>query len=186
MDFNEIKELIKLVNETNISEIKITNESMDIVIRTKNYTKAIKGNKKIMTQQLPVSLPAPVIPNISPVDVSISKGQAPIQENALSSAVPNTHNNGSSASDNNILVTDNSKPVTSPMIGTFYRASGPGKEPYVKIGDVIEKGQVVCIIEAMKLYNEVQAEFGGKIVEVLVENKEPVEYGQALFKVEPA
>jgi acetyl-CoA carboxylase biotin carboxyl carrier protein len=76
-------------------------------------------------------------------------------------------------------------PIKAPMVGTFYRAPAPEAKQYVEIGQVIEVGQVVCIIEAMKLMNEIKSEIKGKVVEVLVENAEPVEYGQALFMVEP-
>ncbi|MFH1552111.1 MAG: acetyl-CoA carboxylase biotin carboxyl carrier protein [Candidatus Omnitrophota bacterium] len=79
----------------------------------------------------------------------------------------------------------NLKEVKSPMVGTFYRATSPDADPYVEIGDIVHKGDVLCIVEAMKLMNEVKAEFGGKIVEISVENAEPVEYGQNLFLVEP-
>ena len=77
------------------------------------------------------------------------------------------------------------KEVKSPMVGTFYRAPGPDTEPYVQVGDVIQKGDVLCIVEAMKLMNEVKAEFGGRVVEISVENADAVEYGQVLFLVEP-
>jgi acetyl-CoA carboxylase biotin carboxyl carrier protein len=76
--------------------------------------------------------------------------------------------------------------VTSPIVGTFYRASSPDKPAYVEVGDVVKKGQVLCIIEAMKLMNEIESETVGKIVQVLVESGQPVEYGQALFVIEPA
>ena len=75
--------------------------------------------------------------------------------------------------------------IKSPMVGTFYRASSPGAKPYVKVGDVIKSGDVVCIIEAMKLMNEIKAEIGGKIVQIPVKNGEPLEFGQTLFVVEP-
>ena len=78
------------------------------------------------------------------------------------------------------------KEIASPMVGTFYRAPSPDTEPYAEVGDVVKKGDVVCIIEAMKLMNEVKAEISGRIVEIPVENAEPVEYGQALFLIEPA
>jgi oxaloacetate decarboxylase alpha subunit len=77
-------------------------------------------------------------------------------------------------------------PIKAPMVGTFYRAPGPDTKPYVEIGQIIEPGQVVCIVEAMKLMNEIKAEVKGKVVEILVENARPVEYGQVLFMVEPA
>ena len=78
------------------------------------------------------------------------------------------------------------KAITSPMVGTFYRAPAPDADPFVETGDVVEAGQTVCIIEAMKLMNEIEAEFKGKVVQVLVENAQPVEFGQKLFLVEPA
>lgn len=77
-------------------------------------------------------------------------------------------------------------PIESPMVGTFYRAPAPGAEPYVKEGDVIQKGAVVCIVEAMKLMNEIESEVAGRIVRVVAENGKPVEFGQPLFLVEPA
>ncbi len=80
----------------------------------------------------------------------------------------------------------NLKEVKAPMVGTFYRAPAPDVEPYVEIGDTVQKGDVLCIVEAMKLMNEVKAEFGGKVVEICVENAEPVEFGQVLFRIEPA
>jgi len=76
--------------------------------------------------------------------------------------------------------------IKSPMVGTFYRAPSPGAKPYVEIGDVIKPGDVVCILEAMKLMNEIKAEMGGKVIEIRVENGQPVEFGQTLFTIEPA
>jgi acetyl-CoA carboxylase biotin carboxyl carrier protein len=78
------------------------------------------------------------------------------------------------------------KEVKSPMVGTFYRSPSPDTDPYVQVGDMVQKGDVLCIVEAMKLMNEVKAEFGGRIMEICVENAEPVEYGQNLFVVEAA
>src|SRR5690606_19007171 len=78
------------------------------------------------------------------------------------------------------------KQVLSPFVGTFYRAPAPGKEPYVKVGQTVKPGQVLCIIEAMKLMNEIEAEFAGRVVEILVEDGQPVEFGEPLFVVEPA
>jgi acetyl-CoA carboxylase biotin carboxyl carrier protein len=77
------------------------------------------------------------------------------------------------------------KEIKSPMVGTFYRAPSPDVDPYVQVGDVIQKGDVLCIVEAMKLMNEVKAEIGGRVVEIAVENADAVEYGQVLFVVEP-
>jgi acetyl-CoA carboxylase biotin carboxyl carrier protein len=77
-------------------------------------------------------------------------------------------------------------PITSPMVGTFYRSSSPNVEPFVKVGQAIEKGQVVCIVEAMKLMNEIESDVSGRITKILLENAQPVEFGQELFLVEPA
>ncbi|HWP35744.1 MAG TPA: acetyl-CoA carboxylase biotin carboxyl carrier protein, partial [Thermodesulfobacteriota bacterium] len=76
--------------------------------------------------------------------------------------------------------------VTSPIVGTFYRAASPDAPPYVEVGSVVKKGQVLCIIEAMKLMNEIEAEFDGRVVAILVENGQPVEFGEPLFHIEPA
>jgi acetyl-CoA carboxylase biotin carboxyl carrier protein len=76
--------------------------------------------------------------------------------------------------------------VTSPFVGTFYRSSSPGVPPFVEVGQTVRKGQVLCIVEAMKLMNEIEAEVAGKVAEVLVQNGQPVEFGQALFRIEPA
>ena len=83
-------------------------------------------------------------------------------------------------------VTGNQTRITSPIVGTFYRSSSPDKPPYVEVGDIVKKGQVLCIIEAMKLMNEIESETTGKIIQALVENGDPVEYGQPLFVIEPA
>ena len=82
-------------------------------------------------------------------------------------------------------IKSNVKEVKSPMVGTFYRSASPDVDPYVEVGDIVNKGEVLCIVEAMKLMNEVKAEFGGKIVEISIENAEAVEFGQTLFFVEP-
>jgi acetyl-CoA carboxylase biotin carboxyl carrier protein len=82
--------------------------------------------------------------------------------------------------------TDNLAVITSPMVGTFYRAPAPDADPYVEVGDMVEVGQTVCIIEAMKLMNEIKSEVRGKIVEICVDNAEPVEFGQVLFRVDPS
>jgi len=83
-------------------------------------------------------------------------------------------------------VDENLLEIKSPMVGTFYRAPGPGAKPYASVGDTVEPGQVVCIIEAMKLMNEIESEVSGKITKILVENEQPVEFGQTLFLVSPS
>ncbi|MBI3398046.1 MAG: acetyl-CoA carboxylase biotin carboxyl carrier protein [Deltaproteobacteria bacterium] len=79
---------------------------------------------------------------------------------------------------------DKQKQITSPMVGTFYRMPSPDSKPFVEVGDIVKKGQIVCIVEAMKLMNEIESEFGGKIISILIENGQPVEYGEPLFIIE--
>lgn len=83
------------------------------------------------------------------------------------------------------VIEDKYHAVRSPIVGTFYRSATPGAESYVNVGDTVKKGQILCIVEAMKLMNEIESEVGGKVVEIMVEDAQPVEYGEALFKIEP-
>lgn len=170
MEFKQIKELINLVNKTKISELKIQQGEFKINIRSKSFTKAIQSSKDAST--MPISV-AQTIPQAMPAVAPMAA--API---ARGEALPPTK--GEAPAGNENLLT-----IKSPMIGTFYRAAGPDKDPFVKIGDNIDTGTVLCMIEAMKLFNEIEAEVSGKIVKVLVENNSPVEYDQPLFLVEP-
>lgn len=170
MEFKQIKELINLVNKTKISELKIQQGEFKINIRSKSFTKAIQSSKDAST--MPISV-AQTIPQAMPAVAPMAA--API---ARGEALPPTKGEAPAVNEN--LLT-----IKSPMIGTFYRAAGPDKDPFVKIGDNIDTGTVLCMIEAMKLFNEIEAEVSGKIVKVLVENNSPVEYDQPLFLVEP-
>ena len=156
MNLEEIKDLIKLVSKSGLGKVEIEREGFRI---------SIKGSQTepIMYQAAPVATApvaaAPVVTNVAPVT---------------------TENN-----ENN---TENSRYITvkSPMIGTFYRTPGPDKDAFVNVGDTIQKGDKVCIIEAMKTFNEIEAEISGKIIKVLVDNASPVDYDQPLFLVDPA
>ena len=164
MDQNQIKELIKLINQTEIGELKIQNGDFKISIRRKDYQK--KNNNTGVVSQAPNYIPTTPPPStptvITEKKEDITTTTAPIAENS-------------------------SKYITikSPMIGSFYRSPGPDKEPYVKVGDTIEKGQVLCMIEAMKLFNEIESELSGTIIKVLIDNSSPVEYDQPLFLIDP-
>ena len=149
MNLKEIKELIKMLDETDISELNLESEGVKICIR--------KG--------LVATAVAPAV-SVAPV-----AAQAPA---AKAEAVPTAP----------AARADNVVEITAPMVGTFYRTPSPEAAPFVQVGDIVSKGQAVCIIEAMKLMNEIEAEVGGRIIEVLVENGQPVEYGQPLFLVE--
>jgi len=164
MTFKEIQELIKLVGKSNLSEFKITTEKVDISIRTDSYS---KGGKVMMAPQVmaPAAMPAAPAPAPAPAAQS-APAPAPAgggEEKAPATAVE----------------------VKSPIVGTFYRSASPDKPPYKKVGDQVAVGEVVCIVEAMKLFNEIESEVAGTIVKVLVEDASPIEYDQVLFLVEP-
>ena len=169
MDYKEIQNLIKLINNSNLAEFKMKDGDFRLTIRTKEYQKLIN---------VPPQATAPPVVVSPPVTVP---AETPAQSKA--SAPPATHaeppKNEEQETKKELLE------IRSPIVGTFYRAAGPDKEPYVKIGDNIDVGTVFCIVEAMKLFNEIESEVKGKIVDVLVEDATPVEYDQVLFLVDP-
>lgn len=159
MDIKQIQELVKLINKTNIGEITIEEEGIKITVK----------QKKDPVQNIIAGVAAPAqAPVAQPAAAPAISAPPPSQKPA---AEPKAEN----------LVT-----IKSPMIGTFYRQAGPGKPIFVNVGDEVTPGKVVCIIEAMKLFNEIESEVKGKIVKVLVEDASPVEYDQPLFLVEPS
>lgn len=162
MDFKQIQELIKLVNSSNIGEVSVEQKDFKITIKQKeeHITQVIAAP---MQQQLPAS----------------SFQQSP-QQPLLQQASPPPQNTSSAAN-----LSTNTITIKSPMIGTFYRRPSPDKPNFVEIGDEVSVGKVVCIIEAMKLFNEIESEVSGKIVKILVEDSSPVEYDQPLYLVEP-
>lgn len=160
MDLKQIQELIKLANKGELRELKIEDGDFRVIIKTKY---AAPDAVVQTVQHAPVAASAAVAP------VSETKEEKP----ATQPAAP--------AADDSKLIT-----IKSPMIGTFYRSAGPDKEPFVKIGDNIDKGSVLCIVEAMKLFNEIESEVSGKIVKVLLDDASPVEYDQPLFVVDPS
>lgn len=167
MKLNEIQDLIKFVAKSGVSEVELETKDVKIVIKTP----AGKSKEQVVVQTVAAAPVAqPVIQTAAPV----VQQAAPVTETKTPAA-----NNGG---------TDESKYVTikSPMIGTFYRSSSPDKPPFVNVGDEIGAGKTVCIIEAMKLFNEIESDVKGKIVKVLVNDATPVEYDQPLFLVDPA
>ena len=159
MNITEIQDLIKFVAKSGVTEVEIEKKDFKIVIKSE---KAGKIEQQYIVQQ---SMPA-AAPQAAPV-------AAPI---ASIPAAPTAAEND----DSKYVV------VKSPMIGTFYRSAGPDKESFVSVGQSIAKGDTVCIIEAMKLFNEIESEVSGKIVKVLVDDASPVEYDQPLFLVDPS
>jgi acetyl-CoA carboxylase biotin carboxyl carrier protein len=160
MDFKQIQELIKLINKSNIGEVSIEEKGFKLTIKQKEEA---AQNVFAAPQQFPQSFQAP--------SAATPQATAP-------AAAEKTKNASDSATDN--LIT-----IKSPMIGTFYRSSTPGKPPFIEIGDDITPGKVVCIIEAMKLFNEIESEVKGRIVKVLADDASPVEYDQPLFLIDP-
>lgn len=166
MDFKQIQELIKMINKSNIGEVSI---------EQKDFKVTIKQKEENITQ---------VLSSPMPMQSQAYAPQPAIQGSAQPAALPS-----SSASEKSKAaesVNANTVTIKSPMIGTFYRKSSPDKPNFVEPGDEVAPGKVVCIIEAMKLFNEIESEISGKVVKVLVEDASPVEYDQPLFLVEPA
>lgn len=159
MNFDEIKDLIKLVSKTGLGKVQIEKEDFQLTI---SGNKNSKAEQPIIVQspQPMMAAPAPAAP--APL------AEAPAKEK---SATP--------AEDDNLIT------VNSPMIGTFYRSPGPDKDSFVNVGSTFNVGDKLCIIEAMKTFNEIEAEVSGKIVKVLVDDASPVDYDQPLFLVEP-
>lgn len=181
MNFKEIQELVKLIGRSNLTEFKIKDGEFELSIRTDKYEK-LKQHQPAPQPQVPaqqgpiIQMPPVQQPFAAPSPAPAAASQ-PMPEPEPAAEAPMA---GKAETEGNYTT------VRSPIVGTFYRSSSPEKPPYVKVGDVIKVGQVVCIVEAMKLFNEIESEIGGKIVKVMVEDAQPVEYDQVLFIVEPA
>lgn len=169
MTFEEIKSLIQLINKSDLAEFRFEEGEQKIVIRTSKFN---NGKQQIFQTAAPVAAAAPIA--AAPVAASTPVAAAPIAAEASKGAAKSADTEGG-----------NYLEIKSPIVGTFYRSAGPDKPTYAKVGDVIKKGSVVCIIEAMKLFNEIESEIAGKIVKVCVEDASPVEFDQVLFLVDP-
>ena len=162
MDIKEIQQLIKFVSQNSVDEVEINRKDFKLLIK--------KNPAQVTTAQVvtaaPVAAPAPAAPATAPVQTQTA-ADAPAKDSAT-------------ADSNSDFIE-----IKSPMVGTFYRSSNPESPSFVNVGDEVSPGKVVCIIEAMKLFNEIESEVKGKIVKILVDNASPVEYDQPLFLVEP-
>jgi acetyl-CoA carboxylase biotin carboxyl carrier protein len=165
MKAKEIQELIDFIAKSGLEEVNI---------ETEQFKLKIKRNSPVQYKFPEQAAPQPVSPIANPPQVAIP--QAPPQ---LISTPP-------AASDSPVASESKYITIKSPMIGTFYRSSNPDAPLFVNVGDDVKKGQTVCIIEAMKLFNEIESEISGRIIKVLVENASPVEYDQPLFLVDPS
>jgi len=160
MDLKEIQNLIKFVAKSGASEVKLEMDDVKITIKT-------GSEETTIVQQMPMAPAAPVMQQAMPV-------ATPVAESAPSAPAP-------AASDDSKYVT-----IKSPIIGTFYRKPSPDKPVFVEVGTDIKEGDILCVIEAMKLFNEIESEISGKIVKVLVDDSSPVEFDQPLFLVDPS
>jgi acetyl-CoA carboxylase biotin carboxyl carrier protein len=169
MDFHQIQELIKLVNKSKLSEFVLKEGDFKLVIKAQ-AEEDHNGNGNHMA-------PTMIYPSAPQMMVqSAPTPAAPAVEASAPAATPAAA----------AAPAGNTKEIRSPMVGTFYRSAGPDKPQFVKIGDTVTAGQTVCIIEAMKLFNELESDITGKIIKVLVEDGKPIEYDQPLFLVELA
>lgn len=164
MDLKEIQNLIKFVAKSGASEVKLEMDDIKITIKTGSEDKETTFIQQYpqMQQQMPAQQPQPAV--------------APSQESSSPAAASEKP-----AEENSKYIT-----VKSPIIGTFYRKPSPDKDVFVEVGDSIKVGDVLCVIEAMKLFNEIESEISGKIVKVLVDDSSPVEFDQPLFLVDPS
>lgn len=164
MDIKKIQELVKIINKTNIAEISIEEKDLKITIKQKEDA-----------VQTVITAPPTAVTYAAPPPQQIAQ-TAPV----TSTVPPSTSKTETPKTSDNLIT------IKSPMIGTFYRRSSPDKPLLVEVGTEVKTGTVVCIIEAMKLFNEIESEVKGKIVKVLVEDASPVEYDQPLFLVDPS
>ncbi|WP_310390920.1 acetyl-CoA carboxylase biotin carboxyl carrier protein [Hymenobacter sp.] len=155
MKAKELQELLDFIAKSGLNKVNIETEEFKISVQRDPTTKHVLG------------VAAPAAPAPVPVAAPVAAAPAAAPASAPAEAASSTH-----------------RPLKAPMIGTFYRSSGPDAPVFVQVGDMVEKGQVICIIEAMKLFNEIEAEESGRIVKALVENATPVEYDQPLFLIE--
>ena len=160
MDIKEIQNLIKFVSKSDVAEVNLKLKDFEIKIKNITNPTVTYAPQAVVPQIVaPQGSQAVVPPTTAP-----STDAKPVQEETES----------------NYYV------VKSPMIGTFYRASAPGKDPFVSVGDTVSQGSVLCMVEAMKLFNEIESEVSGKIVKILVDDSTPIEYDQPLFLIDPA
>ncbi len=164
MNQKDISDLIKLVNKTDISEFRLKDKDFSILIRTNDY---VKNNGKTVISSAPQVVAAPIASVPAPA----------VPSTAFESDATETQ----TESDASNYITYNS-----PIVGTFYRKPAPDKDVFVKVGDTISNGTILCVIEAMKLFNEIESEVSGTIVKVLVDDSTPVEYDQPLFLIDPS
>lgn len=163
MNLKEIKDLIRAVSASNLTEFKFNNEGLKISMKTDKCGPAVISHSApqvLQSAPMPVATPQAAPPATAPAPAATPAAEA-------------------SEDQSNLLE------IKSPIVGTFYRSASPDKDAYVQVGDTVNVGSVVCIVEAMKLFNEIESEVAGKIVKVMVDDSTPIEYDQVLFLVDP-
>lgn len=177
LDLNQLRELLTAINETDIAELTLKSDEFELTIRRGIRTDqpAVIPLPSLQTVASPIGSAATPLPTaVSPAAIPAGSVEPPFPGPAITQAAPPP------PSDRGKLAE-----ITSPMVGTFYRSPAPDEPAFVDVGDRIRKGQTVCIIEAMKLMNELEAEISGELIEILVQNGEPIEFGQPLMRVKP-
>ncbi len=163
MDPKQLNELLRLIKKLDFAEFKMTEGDFSMTVRSEYKPGHVPAPQIVSMAAAPAAMAAPAAPAVV---------AAPVADQT-------SNDGGETESTANLLE------IRSPIVGTFYRAASPDKPPYVKVGDSVSAGDVVCIVEAMKLFNEIESEVSGKIVKVLIEEAKPVEYDQVLYLVDP-
>lgn len=171
LEFSELRDLLTTLDQTEIEELTLKAADFELTIRRRSASGVGELVPTVITVP-PANIPALEATPAPPATVAAPPA-APPQDTPVESVPP------PSSASSRLLE------ITSPMVGTFYRAPAPDEPPYVEVGDRIRVGQTVCILEAMKLMNELESEVSGTIVEILIENADPVEFGQVLMRVKP-
>ena len=161
MNLKQIKELIDYLEKTGFAEVEVESNDVKVRVARQSTAPAVAPAPQVVSATAPAAASAP----------AVREAEAVASSGSYEVRIPPEPTPG--------------KVIISPIVGTFYSAPAPDKPPYVGAGDAVKKGQVVCIVEAMKLMNEIESEFSGKVAEILVEDGEPVEFGQPLMRIEP-
>ncbi|HLJ78384.1 MAG TPA: acetyl-CoA carboxylase biotin carboxyl carrier protein [Acidobacteriaceae bacterium] len=174
-DMNELKELIEFLKENKIGEFDLERGDLKVRIKFAHEGSAdMAGLARLLASQAAVAPVAPIAHSLAPAAGVVSSGQTGAPQTAPPAAAEGE------SEETNLHI------VKSPIVGTFYESPSPGSPPFIKIGDQVEAGQVLCIVEAMKLMNEIESDGAGEVVKRFVQNGQPVEYGQSLFALRPS
>ncbi|NRB09050.1 MAG: acetyl-CoA carboxylase biotin carboxyl carrier protein [Richelia sp.] len=175
LDFNEIRQLLATIANTDIAELTLKSDDFEITVR-----KAVSFQQQEQSTS-PIAASGMIVSGLPTVSATTADTVGDTGNGLDTDKVSNGSHQSSTANTTSSKLVD----ISSPMVGTFYRAPAPEEAPFVEVGDRVRSDQTVCIIEAMKLMNEIEAEVSGQVMEILVENGEPVEYGQPLMRINP-